>query len=493
MLRHRIFFSLIVASIAAAPSLAARNLMVSDDVADPMTLDPQKEFSEKNHTICQQIFDGLIRFDPDGKIEPALAVSWERVNDLTIRFKLREGVFFHNGEPLDSGAVKFSIERYLDPKTGFPARAFIESIAGVATPDRYTVDIITKYPDGLLLNRLAGFILIVPPQYIKEKGEDYFAANPMGTGAFIFRSWEKGSQIVLAANRKYWLSGYPKVDGLIFKFIPQEKQIAALLAGKVDLITDLPGSQTLRVMKHPGTTVIKKASFYTVLASMNLSTGPLRALDVRQALNYAIDKNALVRYDLLGNGWPIASLSMSGEFGHNEDLLPYPLNLKKARMLLAQAGYANGITLNALVKRNTIRTAKILKSQLALIGVNLKITEVTDAAMTQEFAKKTFDIAIGDNPDPMYHSYFNQAIVLYSKSPYCLGGDPAFDSMLEKTVSTLDATEREKLAFQLDSYIYNKALSLFTYQKVRISGIRQGLHFIPYASGMPYFFSTYFS
>ncbi|MCX5792460.1 MAG: ABC transporter substrate-binding protein, partial [Elusimicrobia bacterium] len=124
-----------------------RGLTVCDDVSDPMTLDPQKQFSEKNHTICQQIFDGLLRFDPDGKIEPALAVSWERIDDTRMRFKLREGVFFHNGEPFDSEAVKFSIERYLDPRTGFPALGFIDSIARVEIVDKYTADIVTKNPD----------------------------------------------------------------------------------------------------------------------------------------------------------------------------------------------------------------------------------------------------------------------------------------------------------------------------------------------------------
>ena len=480
------------ASVFCARTAFCGYLTVSDDIADPLTLDPQRQFSEKNHTICQQIFDGLVRFDPEGKIEPALAVSWERLDVTRTRFKLREGVAVHNGEPFDSAAVKFSIERYLDPATGFPARAFIDSIERVETPDKYTVDIITKYPDGILLNRLAGFILISPPAYIKEKGGEYFASDPVGTGAFIFRKWDKGKQLSLEANKKYWLSGYPKIDGLVFKFIPQEKQLKALFSGEVDLITDLPGTQTLKLKSRPGFTVMKKASFYTVPPCLNLSSGPLSSVRVRKAMNYALNKESLIRYDLLGNGKPIATFSMEGEVGHNASLTPYKFDLSKAKNLLAEAGYPDGFRLKVLVKANAGRTAKIIASDLKKAGIILDITIVADADILKEFASKVYDMAIGGNPDPMYHSYFNQAIVLYSRSPFCLGGDTEFDKMLGDMVSTLDASKGADLSKELDTYIYNNAMSLFTYQKIIVSGVKKTVRFIPSASGMPYFYLSSF-
>lgn len=482
----------ILVSVFCARTAFARYLAVSDDIADPLTLDPQRQFSEKNHTICQQIFDGLVRFDPDGKIEPALAVSWERIDATRMRFKLREGVAFHNGEPFDSAAVKFSIERYLDPAIGFPARAFIDSIERVETPDKYSADIVTKYPDGILLNRLAGFILISPPEYIKEKGGDYFASNPVGTGAFVFRKWDQGMQISLEGNKSYWLAGYPKIDGLIFKFIPQKKQLGALLSGEVDLITDLPGTQTLQLKSRPGFTVMKKASFYTVPPCLNLSSGPLSSVTVRKALNYALDKESLIRYDLLGNGKPIATFSMEGEVGHNAALMPYKFDLPKAKKLLADAGYPDGFSLKVLVKANAGRTAKIIASNLKKAGIVLDITMIADAEMLKEFASKAYDMAIGGNPDPMYHSYFNQAIVLYSRSPFCLGSDPEFDRMLENMVTTLDASKRMSLSKELDAYIFNNAMSLFTYQKTIVYGAIKALRFIPAASGMPYFYLSSF-
>jgi len=470
----------------------SRELVVCDDVSDPKTLDPQKEFSEKNHTINQQIFDGLIRFDPDGKIEPALAVSWERVDDTRKRFKLREDVRFHNGELFDAEAVKFSIERYLNPETGYPGLYFIDSISRAEVIDAHTVDIVTKYPDGILLNRLAGLVLMVPPEYIKEKGAEYFAQHPVGTGAFIFKKWEKGSSIQLAANKKYWLKGFPKTDGLVFKFIPYEKQLKALFSGEVDLITDLPGTQTLKVKTNPKFTILKKASFYTMPVALNLSSGPLSSLDVRKALNHAVNKSDLIRYDLLGNGTPIATLSMPGEIGHNSSLRPYEYNPEKAKKLLAKAGYPNGFALEFLVKKNAERTAKIVASNLKKIGVILNITLVSDADMIKEFKSGKYYMFIGSSPDPMCHAYFIQAVVLFSKSPYAWGGDAKFDDMLAKMVSAVEPGKSEKMAEEIDKYVYDNAMSIFTYQKMAVYGFDKSLSFIPYTPGAPYFFSAKF-
>ncbi|MFA7009416.1 MAG: ABC transporter substrate-binding protein [Elusimicrobiales bacterium] len=490
----RYFVAAIAVNVFAAwiPNVSARNLVVSDDIADPMTLDPQKQFSEKNHTICRQIFDGLVRFDPDGKIEPALAVSWERINDTRVRFKLRKEVFFHNGEPFDAEAVRFSMARYTNPETGFPGLYFIDSISHVEVVDNHTVDLITKYPDGILLNRLAGLIFMVPSKYLNEKGDKYFASNPVGTGAFVFTTWEKGKQIALTANKNYWMKGYPKVDGLIFKFIPKERRVKALLSGEVDFVTNPPGTQTLAIKSDQRFTVIKKASACTAPVSFNLASGPLSVLEVRKALNYALDKDKLIRYDLLGNGKIIATFSMDGEAGHNSALKPYKFDIIEAKALLAKAGFPNGFTVKAIVKTDTERTATIIANELKKVGVKLKITLVSDADSMGEFSKGGYDMAIGDIPSPISHSYFAQAIVLYSKSPYCLGGDAKFDSLLEEMVAALNPEKSQYLSEKLDKYVYDNAMGLFTYQYIRLYGLSKKLVFTPYVSGIPCFYGAYF-
>jgi peptide/nickel transport system substrate-binding protein len=483
---------LLVAALAAGPIFAstpsARGVVVCDDVRDPLTLDPQKEFSEKNHTLVQQIYEGLVRFDADGKIEPALAVSWERVDPLKMRFHLREGVKFHNGEPFNAEAVRFSIARYLDPKTGFPAVGFLSSLDRADAVDDRTVDIVTKFPDGLLLNRLAGFVLIVPPAYLKEKGDDTLRENPVGTGPFVFDSWEKGKRIILRANAEYWLKGYPRVRSLEFAFVPWDLQVKELLSGQLDIVTELPGTQTAAVTESRMAKVIKRETFYTMTAPLNVSRGPLSDLRVRQALNYAVNKDDLIRFDLLGNGRELATLTMSGEEGHDESLLPYPYDPNRARSLLAEAGYKGGLTLSALVKEQGLRTAKIIRTQLGLVGVRLKIKTTTDSEIVHDIASRSWDLVFGGCPDPMVHTYFIPTIILYSKSPYSVGHDAELDRMLEDMSTTLDQAEREKKAKAIDRRIHDEALSIFTYQRIKTYGVSNRVKFTPWVTGMPYFY-----
>lgn len=475
---------------AAAPPAGAQVLTVCDDVQDPLTLDPHKQFAEKNHTLLQQVYEGLVRFDAQGRIEPALAVSWKREGPLRMRFRLREGVRFHNGEPFDAEAVRFTVARYLDPKTGFPALGFIGSLDKVEIVDEHTVDVLTKFPDGLLLNRLAGFILIVPPGLMKEKGEDALEREPIGTGPFRFERWDRGRALSLSRNETYWNRGFPKVSGLVFKFIPTEGQLKALLSGEIDIATELAGTQTTEAMRSGLLKVIKAPSFYTVTGSLDSSTAPLADKRVRQALNYAVNTEELIRYDLLGNGREIATVTMPGEEGHNPRLKPYPYDLRKARALLKEAGYEKGFLLKTLVKVQGERAAKIIGEHLAKIGVTLNVNSITDAEVVKALTGERWDMFIAGCPDPMAHSYFIQSIYLYGHSPYRVAKNTAYDALLEEMVATLDDAHRRELAEDLDRYMYDEALLLFLYQRVKTYGVAKDVDFIPSITGMPYFFGV---
>src|ERR1051326_5839608 len=208
---------------------------------------------------------------------------------------------------------------------------FINTLKTVEVLDAHTVDVVSHNPDGLLLNRLAAFIVMVPPSYAQRGAED-LDKNPVGTGAFRFKSWKKDQEIELEANPFYWDSNIPRVEGLVFKFIPLENQVNEFLDGTLDILTNLPGTRTLEVERNPNTHVIKKPSFFTVAASFNTNRKPLSNKRIRQAVN----KDDLIRYDLLGNGRPIAALSFPTEFGHNSRLKPYPFDPEKARIILKQ-------------------------------------------------------------------------------------------------------------------------------------------------------------
>lgn len=474
---------------AAEVAKSSRTLVVCDDVEEPLTLDPHKQFAEKNHTLLQQMYEGLVRFAPDGRIEPSLAVSWKRLGPLQVRFRLREGVSFHDGEPFTAEAVRFSIARYLNPKTGFPALGFISSIERAEVVDDRTVDIWTKYPDGLLLNRLAGFVLIVPPRYIKREGEAVLLSKPNGTGPFRYLRWEHMKAIWMERHLGHWDTRPSSAERLVFKFLPIEDQLAALKRGDIDISTEFPGTQTTNAVRA-GIRIVKAPTFYTVTGSLNSEAKPLSDLRVRRALNYAINKADLIRYDLFGNGLSLATVTMPGEEGHNPNLKPYPYDIEKARSLLAEAGYASGFVLKAVVKKQGERAARVIAKQWEAIGVRMNMTLVTDADVVQTLMGGKWDVFIAGCPDPMAHSYFIQSIYLYGKSPYRVAVNTEYDALLERMVGALDDAERARLGRELDAYIHENALLLFMYQRLKTYGLSPRVSFTPSVTGMPHFYAA---
>lgn len=476
-------------SRAGAAAVSTATLVVCDDVDDPPSLNPYQIFSEKTLTLLQQTLEGLVRFGPSGEIEPALAERWERVDDLTMRFHLRRGVRFHNDEPFNASSVKFSLEKYVAPETRYPGIAFVDTIASVRIIDDDTVDLVTNRPDGLLLNRLAAWAHIVPRGYYERTGDEGFARHPVGTGPFKFESWERGERVVFSANRSYWMTGIPRLGGLVFKFMPSGRQVEALLSGELDVLLHLPGTRTMDVQSSTSAYVLKRPTFYTVVGNFNLAREPLSKKGVRRALNMAIDRKALVRYDLLGNGLPVASVTLAGQFGHNKALEPYPYDPAAAKRLLSEEGYPNGFTLNVLLKVNSARAGQIIAKHLERIGVRMKMTLMTDARIFELMKDRSrWDMMIADCPDPMHHAFFITTIFLGGKSPFSLSAAPGFDERLEKVVRILDVDEQRAAAEELDAYVHSEYLALPTYQRNRTYGIRRGASFVPYISGMPYFF-----
>lgn len=486
---NRVVGVLVLTVCGAGIAFSAENpkidsVKICDDVKEPPSLDPLKVFDDKSYSLLQQIFEGLVEFDPNGKLQPALALSWDRVDPLTMRFKLRENVFFHNGEPFDSNAVKYSLERHLDPVTKFPGFGYVAAISEVVVIDSHTVDIVTHYPDSLLLRRLASFIFMLPP---KASMESSFSSHPIGTGPFEFENLVKNSHILMTKNSQYWqdLSGVPPF--LEFDFISSEKQIELLLNGKVDLVTELPGTYTLAVASGGYSKVIKKKTFYSVAGNFNTSRKPLDDVRVRRAINYAINKEDLIRYDLLGNGEVIAGLSMEGEVGHNPNLKPYLYNPEKAKSLLKEAGVKLPLELKTIAKVHGSRTVGIFKENLKRVGVNLNVLKApTDAESAAALASADIDLAVTGFPDIMGHIFFMQSILFYSKSPFSLHNDPTYDKKLEEMVSELDPVKHEELARALDTFVQEQALNIFTYQRLRTFGVAKRIDFSPSVTGRLY-------
>jgi peptide/nickel transport system substrate-binding protein len=484
----------LAALLLAAHTGAAepRRLVVVNDVADPVSLDPHREFDASSDNVVNQLFDGLVRFSENGDIQPALAESWRRVDDQTLEFKLRPGVRFHNGEPCDAEAVRFSVARQMDPKSPAPNAALLGSLEAVVV-DPLTVRLKTKGTDAVLLNKLPMFVKVLPPKYLKEVGEEGFAKHPVGTGPFQFAEWKRGDRIELKRNPSYWLGGAPKVDELVFRFLPRDEQLKALLEGRVDLLTDLSGLDTLRVARNPGTKVLKFKDLYALTLLFNTRKKPFADARLRRAVVHAINKRDLIQYGAKGNGEALSGLTMPGEFGHNPDLPGYAFDRAAARRLLREAGLPTGFALRLQSREEDKDFAKIIASQLEEVGIAVDSYLVSQQRQFDELVRPKLaggdhvwdgDIALVHYVDPTVHSYFPHSILVYSKGPYSMVKEAAFDELFLTMTSTIDLKEQERLARELEALDFRECWSLSLLQLVRPYGARARVDYKPFLTGM---------
>ncbi len=297
--------------------------------AEPTTLDPQATDDGSERAINDNIYDTLVwRDGQTSTLGPGLALSWELTNPTTWRFKLRPNVKFTNGEVFDAAAVVFSVKRIIDPAFKSPQTSYLASIVDAKAVDDTTVDIITNGPDPILPSRMT-WMKMVPPVYAQTPD---FASKPVGTGPYKFVSWRKGQDITLTANPDYW-GGASTIKDVTIRIIPETlTALQALKAGEIDLMRNLDPELTSQAPMTASTSSIEFYEFYIG----NTTTGPFKDVAVRQAANYAIDKQGLLDSLFGGHGTVAQGQILRKDWlGFNPNLQPYPYDPAKAKELLA--------------------------------------------------------------------------------------------------------------------------------------------------------------
>ena len=279
--------SLALAALAAVPGAQAAGTLNVALHQDPGNWDPIATFLVSWGAVGSQIFDGLIIRTPDMKLVPGLATKWEFLDkNSKLRFTLRPNVKFHNGEPFDAEAVKFTFDRLLgdEGKKG-PQQSNYNSIDKVVVVDPLTVDFVMKSPDPVLLTKLAGYgAMIVPPKYIKEKGSQFFGMNPVGTGPFKFVEYKPKISLSLERNPSYW-GGAPKLDQLQYRFITEPAtQAAELQAGRIDVANQIPLAMIETLKKDSKLNVVSMDGPVALALRYNTQRGIMKDRDVRKAL-----------------------------------------------------------------------------------------------------------------------------------------------------------------------------------------------------------------
>lgn len=410
------------AALAQAPEPTPGGEAVVAITAEPPGWDPTVSTSQEiARVMYHNVFEGLARIDRDGNIVPALAESWEVSDDgLTWTFDLREGVLFHDGSEFSASDVVAKFERAMDPDSGHTHPEYYESIDEVTGEDGSVVFSLSQPDSGLLYN------LARPDSIIYPAGTaDSQRSDPVGTGPFRFVEWVAGSEVRLERFDDYYLDGVPYLDAVTFRIIGDPNaRFAALQAGDIDMIgVALSPESAIQAQSDPNLKVTEGSNTTEITMALNNARAPLDDPLVRQAINHAVDKNAIVEGANFGFGTPIHTHATPAE-PYWIDYEPYPYDPERARELLAEAGYEDGLELSFELPEpyNIERTSgQVIAQQLSEVGIEVDLSIVEwgtwleriftggDYDMSIIGHSEPRDINVYGNPDYYYH-YDNQEV-----------------------------------------------------------------------------------
>jgi len=434
-------------------------------------MDPLKRTITPTTNAQLQMFDTLVRHDRDGKVIPWLATSWKRVAPTVWEFKLRKDVKFWNGDPFTSADVKFSVEKIKDPAEQSEQGPRVNTIERVETPDPYTVRYVTIKPTAVI----PGFpwlTMMVDGKYWKEHGDAYEAEHPMGTGAYMFKSWRKDEQLELNANPNFW-NGKPSIEHAIFKPIPESAaRVAALRTGGTDLITNVPVQYSIQIQGGRGTKLESARSVRVLFVAFNTTKpGPQQNKLVRQAFNYAIDVPVIIKNVLGGRGYEVATPIPPGFVGYNPKIPAYKHDLAKAKELLAKAGYPDGKGLEMVLNAPTGRynkdkeVAEAIAGQLSATGAKIttKIQEWTTYVNQTSSRALTPMYELGWGNDS-FDADNTLTSLLTTDARLATWGTPESDKLITDARFELDPTKRQALYTKALEIIRTEAPWLFLFQ-----------------------------
>lgn len=442
---------------------------------DPDTLDPALFTTTTVANIVEYMAETLLTTDKDGNPVPQLATSWDISDDnLEYTIHLREGVTFHDGTPMDAEAVKWNLDRALDPNVKVAIRGPLTAIKEVEVVDDHTVKLHLSQPSAPLVGAFSlETAAILSPASVDLEGNSYEnVTQPVGTGPYVFKERVKGERIVVTRNENYW-GEKPYYDEVVFRVVPEAAtRESLLLAGQVDLII-LPHISDLPALKqNPDVKVLLAPSDRTIFIAMNTKDEVLSDMRVRQALNYAVDKQGIIDSVLFGAAEPVDAPMAASLFGYCPQQ-PYEYNPDKAKDLLAQAG-AENIELNFIAP--TGRYVQDFQAAEAIAGY---LSEVGVKASPQTMDWPSYVGAITTPPEenqldlhflgwaPSYLDAAQQMVQFDSTQAPPNGLETSFysnakvDELINAAVQETDPAKRKDLYCQASEIIWNEAPWIF--------------------------------
>ena len=451
--------------LAATSAYAAKDTIVLGMQDEPPVLDPTQNAAAAIDVIFSvNVYESLTRIGEDGTVQPGLATSWTVAEDSkAYTFKLPRGVVFDNGEKLTSATVKWSFDRAGAADSTNPTKRHFGAIAAIETPDPETVVLRLKQPSSLFLSYMAsGGAAIFDP-----KSADGNKSNPVGSGPYKFKQWVKGDRVVLEKSPTYRDQSKATIRQATFKFVPDAAaQVPALLAGDIDAFGTIGATETLdRFKSDPRFQVIIGSTEGEVPLILNNNKKPFDDIRVRRAVNHAIERKSIIDGATSGYGLPIGSHFPPHHPWYVDLTNRYPHDIAKAKELLKEAGYPNGLEINIKPPPFAYarRSAEIVAAQLSEAGIRVKIEPVEWAQwLDVVYKQKNYDMTVVAHVSPWDQDNYTRGLDYY----YGYKSD-AMDALMKAALVESDEAKRKGLYEQIQRKIADDAVHAFMFQLPR--------------------------
>jgi peptide/nickel transport system substrate-binding protein len=466
-------------ALGAYPAAAAgADTLVVLQEAEPVGLDLMQSSIQTTMNVCYNIHDTLFHPQEDATVTPALAEKWEKVDDLTWKIMLRKDAVFHNGEPVDAAAVKFSFDRINKEELKSPNKGKLSAFTELNVVDDHTITIKTAEPYAPGLYMLGYYLPIVPPKYIQEVGDEKYNTDPVGSGPYKLSKWVRGEEIVLERFDKYY-GPKPAYKTVIFKANPEEaSRIAALLTGEVQVVSGIPVHQRKKILDS-GKAYLTDQMGAMPYMGINTYEPPFNDVRVRQAVNYAIDKELISKALFDGKAIVCAGPISPRTFGHDPKLKPYPYDPAKAKSLLKEAGHPDGLDVRLAYPTYMSQIqeqAEAIAANMSKAGFRVTLEPFERAVMWERYKGKQHQLYIywwDDAPEPdryMYSLFNSKARDYYYKNE-------AVDALLDKGRTIMDRAARAKVYAEIDDMLYKDCPWAYLYVVPEVFAVANGVDY----------------
>lgn len=456
------------ATPAASGSGQAGGTLTYSCVEQVGGIDPQVSSNLYSQWIFEHIYDQLLRRDRDGNLVPGLALSWEQPDPLTYVFQLRQGVQWHHGREFVADDVKFSMERQADPDVGGMNQSIYgANVDTIEVLDPYTVQVVLNQPFAPFINYVGAPRSgnIVPFDFAEEVGDLKSAAS--GTGPYMFVEYVAASHTRLVRNPEYWEDNVPYLDELVFQYIAEEQsRVAALRTDAVDMANIAEPTSLMPLASDPSLAIYQTLPLITTHMMVNNASEPLTDTRVRQALSMAIDRQEIMETLTLGQGALSGYLPPGDAFFAIADpasLPNYQQDVARARELLAEAGFADGLNLTIKIGPGPTytRMAEMIQLYLAEVGITLEIVREEQATWIEDFWSVNHELLLMGfqstvDPDELLYKTMHSE----STDSWTNVKNPEMDALLDAGRTTADPEERQGIYQEIQELIASEGFQI---------------------------------